>query len=334
MGDDLEPIWNARVDFDDDGSVVEIAELGREVASVNILIPGIFNAHVHSADIELRGVRGTSLEELVGEDSIKSRHLNGLSSVQLDRAVRQSFNEACRFMISGWADFREGGIEGLGPYETLPSTFLPFGRPDESEFQDLDQFNHFGIRDVAYYSREELKQIRAHAESGSKMIFIHASEDKELRNRWQSNYGMSDVIWAVEEIKPRAIVHLTHSDTDDFQVMKESDTGAIFCLGSNQFTQVGVPDIPLAIEIGLRIGVGTDNAMFFPLSVGDELRRIRTVFPEIDSKTLIEMATVGGASLVYLDFSIRRGSRHYGELSLGKLDGEKELFDEIVTKFP
>ncbi len=334
MGDDLEPIWNSRVYFSDDGSIVEIAELSSEIECRDVLIPGIFNAHVHSADIGLRGVRGKSLDELVGANSIKSKYLSRLSSVQLDTAVRRSYEEARNFRISGWSDFREGGIEGLRPYETLPLTFLAFGRPDVSDFHNLGEFDHFGIRDVAYYTEEELNQLREYAELGAKLTFIHASEDKDLRDRWQSKYGMSDVIWAVEEIRPRAIVHLTHSGIDDFRVMKDRDTGAIFCLGSNQFTKVGVPDIPLAIEMGLAIGVGTDNAMFFPLSVGDELRRIQTVFPEIDSKTLIYMATVGGASLANLDFSIRRRSSHYTELSLGKIGGETELFNEIVTKFP
>jgi len=329
-GENLDPLWNVEVTYSDNGKILSIDELRYELDVANCLIPGFFNSHVHSADIGLRGVGQYTLSELVGEGGIKSRHLQQLSDEAVELAINKSYEEAKRLGIQGWADFREGGLRGIQPYHKLPSSFMAFGRPIPDD--DLEQFNYFGIRDVDQYTSDQLRLIVEHAHKFEKPIFVHASEDIEFRNHWVNFHSESDVIWSLRNISPRAIIHLTHADEEDFTEMKLSKVGAIFCLGSNQFTKVGTPSIPLAFELGLEIAIGTDNAMMQSLSIGDEIRKIHHKFPDISIIELLKLGSVNGAKLVDLDFSLKVGNSNYIELNIPQLNKFHQSLDQSILK--
>lgn len=329
-GENLAPLWNVEVTYSDEGKILAIDELKYELDLANCLIPGFFNSHVHSADIGLRGIGQYTLSELVGEGGIKSRHLEHLSDDALKLAINKCYEEAKLLGIQGWADFREGGLRGIQPYHKLPSSFIAFGRPIPGD--DLEQFNYFGIRDVAQYTSDQLQLIVEHAHKFEKPIFIHASEDIELRNQWVNLHSESDVIWSLRNISPRAIIHLTHADEEDFTEMKLSKVGAVFCLGSNQFTKVGIPNIPLALELGLEMAIGTDNAMMQSLSIGNEIRKIHHTFPDISIIELIKLGSVNGAKLVDLDFSLKIGNSNYIELNIPQLRTSHQSLDKSILE--
>ena len=74
-GNDLRVLENVKIIVDDNNRIIEIDESNKEIKNNVVLIPGLFNAHVHAADIGLRGKAFGSLNELIGKGGIKHGYL-------------------------------------------------------------------------------------------------------------------------------------------------------------------------------------------------------------------------------------------------------------------
>ncbi len=295
VGDDLQVLENVRIYLDDRNQIIEIEESNNEINNNIALIPGLFNAHTHAADIGLRGVTSRNLHELVGRSGIKHKHLKDMTNDQLQQALKLSFEEAVNSGTLGWSDFREGGVDGLYSYPLEQSQYhLAFGRPSQNELNDLSMFSNFGIMDVGAYSEETMKILSKNINRKIQKLFIHASESLDLRDAWISKHGESDIIWSIDMLNPDAIIHATHADMGDITAMSESNTGVIVCLRSNQFTNAGIPPIENLVESDLVLGIGTDNAMFSRLSLWDEFESLKN---HIEPERLLSMGTIEGASL-------------------------------------
>ena len=61
VGSDLDLIENVDVLINHKNEIVEIEELSQNITSNTLIMPGLFNSHVHAADIGLRGIGGYSL---------------------------------------------------------------------------------------------------------------------------------------------------------------------------------------------------------------------------------------------------------------------------------
>ena len=202
LGPTLEISENIKLTLDENNVIREIDELNYDVSDNNLLMPGLFNAHVHSADIELRNrVHRGNLAELVGPGGIKQKHLSDLSKEGLVSSVRSSYNEALNSGVLGWADFREGGLRGLDPYPIDENhNFIPFARAAPQDLAMLPSFSNIGFRDVQVNSAKEMKEITSVMKNRQKLSWIHASEDLELRDKWVKKFSHSDIIWAIDEL--------------------------------------------------------------------------------------------------------------------------------------
>lgn len=329
VGNDLRVLENVRIYLDHKNQIIEIEESNNNINNDVTLIPGLFNAHIHAADIGLRGVTSRDLHELVGKDGIKHKYLKDMTEDQLQNSLKLSFAEAINSGTLGWSDFREGGLDGLTSYPLENSQFhLAFGRPKIHEFDELFKFSNIGIMDVKAYSDKEMRKLARNVNHKTQKLFIHASESLDLRNSWISNYGMSDILWAIDVLKPDAIIHATHADVKDITEMSKSKTGVVICLGSNQFTNVGVPPIESLVESDLIIGIGTDNAMFSKLSLWDEFKLLRN---HVESDRLLSMATIEGALLCGLDWGIATGNTNFLEFHVPNHIQVADLKNWIIT---
>ena len=99
-------------------------------------------------------------------------------------------------------------------------------------------------------------------------------------------------------------VHNTYSKADDirFALNKFKNAYWCFCPNANLYIENKLPNIPIFIEMGANICVGTDSlASNHELSILSELHTIKEKYPEIDWETLIRWATYNGAKALGMD---------------------------------
>lgn len=331
VGSNLDLIENVDVLLDHNNEIIEIEELSLDIKSNTLIMPGLFNSHVHTADIGLRGIDGYGLSELVGPQGIKQRHLASLTDDQLNESILLAYNEAIGFGTLGWSDFREGGLSGLKPYPVNSSqTHIPFARPEIGKLESLPEFANIGIRDVDAYSELVIQQLTERARKSGKKVFIHISEDIKLREEWIRRHGSTDLIWAIDNLKIDAFVHLTHANGEEIEVMELHEVGGIICLRSNVFTKSGVPPIKSLVESILTLGIGTDNAMFSKLSIWKEMNALSQY--DIESSRLLKMATVDGAKLCGISWGLEKELSNLIKLSIPNYVEKIKLKDWLVTE--
>lgn len=314
LGDDLEVISNVILHIDKNNEIIDIEESSKEIRNGLLVMPGLFNAHVHAADIGLRGVKSNSLAELVGLNGIKHNFLREQSKSHLNKSIAKSYEEAIISGTLGWSDFREGGIEGLSTYPLRSKYFSAFGRPTLEDMDKLPYNINIGFRSIRSFSKDHMISISEIARKQGRKVFMHASESKKIREYSESHLGVSDIQWAISHMKVDALVHLTHIAKAEIPLMVKSNTGGILCIRSNKFTQSGEPPVRDLVNSSITLGIGTDNAMFFPLSLWDEIRELRK--HNIDSERLLSMATVEGARLCGFDWGIKMGNSNLMALAI------------------
>ncbi|MCY3410273.1 MAG: amidohydrolase family protein [Candidatus Heimdallarchaeota archaeon] len=318
LGKNLDLVENIIIDLDENNQIIEIQELNHEVRDYSLLIPSLFNAHVHSADIGLRGVERKTLAELVGPGGIKAKYLSSLDMNNLGVEIAKSILEARIHGVQGWSDFREGGIMGIEPYSLIDPHFRAFARVNSEDISSLPRHIHIGLRDVIQFSEQEMYKIAAMKQKKNKILQIHAAEDIELLNQWKLEYGSSDVIWAIRELGVDTIIHLTNIDEHDLDLLVRTDTAGVICYRSNLFTRAGIPPVTDLINSGIVLGLGTDNAMFHSLSLWEELKSVATLVPTGYERRLLSMATVEGAETAGLKWGVSEGSDRFLSISLPK----------------
>lgn len=116
------------------------------------------------------------------------------------------------------------------------------------------------------------------------------------------------------------LVHCVHVSNSELQCIAEAGSKICICPGSNIFLRSGLPSLYAMLENDLLPAIGTDSsASNTSLSLWEEMKIIRTQYPEVSSATVLKMATLGGAK------ALGKGE-NYGSLSAGK----KPVFAEIT----
>jgi cytosine/adenosine deaminase-related metal-dependent hydrolase len=97
----------------DDGEIVAVERHATD--SDAIVCPAFVNAHTHVADAIVKEAgRGLDLEALVAPpDGLKHRRLRQASRTDLVTGIRRSARSMHRGGTAVFADFREGGVEGV-----------------------------------------------------------------------------------------------------------------------------------------------------------------------------------------------------------------------------
>jgi cytosine/adenosine deaminase-related metal-dependent hydrolase len=105
-------------------------------------------------------------------------------------------------------------------------------------------------------------------------------------------------------------VHCLHADGDDARLLAARGVVSVLCPRSNEFLGNGLPPLPLLLEKGVRLALGTDSLASAPsLDVLDDARLLARRFPQVPHKTLLHIATRGGA--------VALGFEHLGEIRVG-----------------
>jgi cytosine/adenosine deaminase-related metal-dependent hydrolase len=176
-------------------------------------------------------------------------------------------------------------------------------------------------------SKELFKLIRKHSDSTTNLISIHNQECEDENKFYRYKLGGFIELYEhfgidISHFKPQArnslqsiiplltnkqqilLVHNTCTNLKDIYFIKRFDRKInwCFCPNANLYIENHLPKIPLFIDQGFNITLGTDSlASNDSLCILSEMRTIQKKFPAISTAKLLEWATINGASFLGID---------------------------------
>jgi cytosine/adenosine deaminase-related metal-dependent hydrolase len=310
-----------------DGHVVledgEIAAVERHATDSDAIVcPAFVNAHTHVADAIVKEAgRGLDLEALVAPpDGLKHRRLRAADRAELVTAIRRSARSMRRGGTAVFADFREGGVDGVGIFrEAVAGTGIrgvAFGREDPAVLEVADGYGASGAADADFAAAREA------AREAGKPFFIHAGE-----------VGPEDIEPALS-LDPDCLIHMVHATDDHLATLAERDLPVVVCPRSNLVTDVGLPPIA-ALDEHTTVGLGTDNVMLNSPSMFREMAYTAKL-AECDARRILRMATVNGGDILDLESGVIEPGRPADVLVLdGETDnlaGYEDVYRAIVRR--
>ncbi len=262
------------------------------------ICPALFNAHTHLGDTIAMdcGVTGDLTSLVTPPLGLKHKLLAATSREEIVSGMRASMQGMIVGGISGCADFREGGPEGVAAIKEAANglLFSPviFGR-DGGE-HEADGLGVSSVRDV----KDAECQVSEARQQGKKIAF-HAGER-----------DAADVDAALA-FDPDLIIHATHATKRQLRQCAERGIPIAVCPRSNWILGVTAtaqkPPLLLMQELGCTLYLGTDNVMFVPPDMFSEMAFVATIY-DMEPRDLLRTA-VEGSDLSGSSFFIRKGER-------------------------
>lgn len=244
---------------------------GRERRVRGIVVPSPVNAHTHLGDaVSVREPPTGPVERLVGaHDSYKFRLLRESRPSAKRAAIRGALERMRRQGVAVTVDFREEGEAGV---ELLRSAARasgvrvvalgrPLARPIAPEELDrlLGVADGIGLSSAREESVEARRVVARACRRRGKRYALHASE--AVRERPDSYLDPT----------PDLLVHLAQATRADLETVRDAGVAVAVCPRSNALF-ARQPDLGAMERLGLRVLLGTDNAMFHAPSVWTELQ--------------------------------------------------------------
>jgi len=295
--------------------------------------PGFVNAHTHIGDSIGKdiGIDSSFESRIHPIHGIKNKILQKSDRKHLIKFMRSSAISMMRNGIVVFADFREGGLQGIDQIKEATSGLsiksIVLGRPEHYYDISRDFYNNpkFGlnvirlIRNILKFADGlgisganentdgSLNQYREIVQKKSMkkkyLIGIHSSESPESGKKSMTITGKSEVQRIITNLIPNFIVHLTNASDADIKLVAKKKIGVVVCPRANGTLGVGIPKIAKMLNFGCRIGIGTDNIMinspdmFRELDFIWKLNRSLSDKP-ISARDILKMATVNGGKIL------------------------------------
>jgi cytosine/adenosine deaminase-related metal-dependent hydrolase len=238
--------------------------------------------------------------------------------------------EAVEFIINEVRKLREGLPERV---DAQVSVHSPYTVDPESS------------RLAARRTREEGWRLAIHlSESPEEVEFVRDGAgpltDIFGRNDW-GGVGVSPVSYAqsIELLAPGTIAaHLaTGVSEEDIEVLARTGVAAAHCPRSNEYLGCGVSPVPLMIERGVRVGMGTDGLWSSPSMNLFEETLFAVKLHGFDGATGLRLATLEGARS--LGLGAETGSLEAGkwadlaviDVDPGEEDPEREVLEAAAS---
>ena len=267
-------IWNGQ-GFEDgylvisDGTVKD-AVFGESLGSPDhsgCIMPGIVDTHTHVADAGLVLDRRYGLEELVAPpDGLKHRYLSETDGSKIRDDMREYISRLEMSGVSGFLDFREGGVEGARLLRSVSGNATILGRPvsdryDPNEIDGILEYaDGIGLPSITDMDAGYIDAVADHVHRKNKMLALHVSE------------RVREDIGHVVSLEPDLIVHMVQATDRDMRECADNGIPVSVCPTSNLYFGM-VPPVGRMIDAGMEISIGTDNGMLFPSAdIFDELR--------------------------------------------------------------
>lgn len=287
LGEDLEP-FEGHLTLRN-GVVAEIGT--EEVASdlQGIIAPALVNAHVHLGDSFLKDPPYLPLRDLVGPGGLKHRALASTPRREVVEGMRGSLLYMARSGTSAFADFREGGADGVEMLlEAMEGTGIVgriMGRPDPGSVHLHKDCWGIGISSTKDHPWSWVEEVVEAARSEGKKVALHAGESDR------------DDIEEALSLSPDLLVHLTRAEPRDLRMVAEAGVPVVVCPRSNLVTGVGLPDVAKMLEMGITVGLGTDNVMLNSPNLFSEMEFLSKALVHNDRQVFM-MCTLNGAQIL------------------------------------
>jgi len=296
-----------------------------------LAIPGLVDAHIHLGDAVARDIgTGSTLRELVHPiHGVKNRILQETPQSILFRAIRQTIRAMLASGITAFADFREGGSEGVKLMKKIMTDGqreLILGRPNysfsenkiesdedlsDSVVKDLSETlkisDGLGISGPNEYTNSALHTISKLSKAYSKPIAVHVAESLTSKEFSLTHFGETEVKRTLGHIQPRFMVHLTHATSDDLNMIADRHIPIVCCPQANAALGLGIPPIVELLNHKISVALGTDNVMlnepdmFREMNYTSKMLRAEHRNPAIvTSKDVLKMATQNAAGALKL----------------------------------
>ena len=292
------------------------------------VMPGLVNGHTHSAMVLFRGMA----DDLPLMTWLQ-KYIFPMEGRYVDEALIEAGTAlACYEMIeSGTTSFVDmyfypdviaRVVEKCGLRAIISTPMIDFPSPghkgwDDSFASGVDFARRWkgqhprimpALAPHAPYtvSPEHLAEAFAAAKDIGVPVSIHVAEDRAEIKTIDERYGVTPVEHLANAgmlEHPTIAAHMVWPSESDIEKLAKSKVGAIHNPTSNMKTGAGVAPIPLMLEAGVKIGIGTDGAasnndldmwpeMRFAALLHKGVGGDPTVVPAI---TALDMATKGGA---------------------------------------
>lgn len=262
----------------DESSTIYLDEASSSSESY-LIIPSLLNAHTHIGDTFIRKKKiplPHNVQQLVAPpDGLKHRLLQTTNEEEIIKAMVNGLKEIKENGISTFIDFRENGVKGLSlihkALQQVSVDSVVLGRPSNLDVttKELDDIlklsDGIGLSSVRDWDYDLVKFIVEKTKKKNKIFAIHVSECER------------EPIKPILDLEPTFLVHMTMASKQDLIQVKQQDIPIVICPRSNHFFGL-TPNIQAMHDIGNTIILGTDNFMFHPPSILDEIRWIQTHF--------------------------------------------------------
>lgn len=290
-----------------DGVITEIGE--ENTKSENIISPCLVNSHTHIGDSVLKDpILGKTvgnrierdLDSLVRPpDGLKHRILQATPQSKLVESMKRTIFDMINTGTSAFADFREGSVAGtLALKDALEDKNIIsriLGRVSLTEGDNINveyeaerllkESYGLGISGALDIKKNVLETLRQAAASWRKPFFIHAGE----KNRNDIGPALS--------LDPHVLIHMTHAESSDLKQVADEQKSVVVCPRSNFITGVGMSPVEKMLDLGITVGVGTDNVMLNSPNMFAEMEALVKIFG-IDDRQVFMMCTLNGASIL------------------------------------
>jgi cytosine/adenosine deaminase-related metal-dependent hydrolase len=275
-----------------DGIIKEIGTGLVDSELQGIICPRFVNAHTHIGDSAFKDPPFLPLSELVGPGGLKHQLLANTPRAILVESMRRTLLDMIATGTFAFADFREGGPEGvemlIEALEGLPLTARILGRPDDGSLDIHCSAWGLGISSTRDHELEAIRQMANGARYCSKAVAIHAGEA-----------GTDDISEALS-LNPDFLVHLSRASREDLRRVAASGVPVVVCPRSNLVTGAGLPDVQEMIDLGITVGIGTDNVMLNSPNMFSEMELVSKALLH-DDRQVFKMCTLNGAKIMGID---------------------------------
>ncbi|MEM2856741.1 MAG: amidohydrolase family protein [Candidatus Nitrosocaldaceae archaeon] len=287
-----------------------------------LMIPSFINAHTHIGDSICKDITfnmefNQAINPIFG---IKRIVLNKSKEEHIISFMRNAILSMLKRGITAFADFREGGINGVrlakdankginakikvlarveyyhNINEIRDNHDLPEHAKDEAK-EVVRIADGLGLSGANEYSNKALEFFNSIRDG--KLIAIHASESRDVYDTSIKNFGVSDLRRIIDYLKPDILVHMTNA--------RESIEGAniVICPRANGSLGVGIPNIKTMIENRCKVAIGTDNIMINSPDLFKEMDYLfkvsRALGYRIEAKEILKMVTVNPSEMLQFD---------------------------------
>ncbi len=296
VGEDLELIEEVTLVLGE-GSVEAIEE-GWDSGGVKanaIVMPSLFNAHVHLGDaFLLERWMDRSLSEIV--DPRMGLKVKAFESVRESEMVAAMSNALRTLKLTGTfgaSDFREEGYKGLmkGLEAAKRANFegyLPFGRANSlEEGLEIVKLSHgLGLPEPDYPDPLTARKLAEIFKREGKPVGTHVAE-----------VGGREELYAALELGVDFVVHGINLELEDFFELKRNGIAIVFCARANRWFKME-PKVELALEAETKFLLGTDNVAWTKPDLWREMEflalklKSEDLFNEETARTILKASTV------------------------------------------